>query len=104
MLAPETAHDDGLFELVPIRGRVDFTTKLVANLRHLPLEEILRTLGIEHSDPIPGARFTLNIVSPGADRWPSAQIDGEELLGGERYRIDVLPRGLCLVVPRAQAR
>jgi diacylglycerol kinase family enzyme len=104
VLDPETAHDDGLFELVPIRGRVDFTTKLVANLRHLPLEEILRTLGIEHSDPIPGARFTLNIVSPGADRWPSAQIDGEELLGGERYRIDVLPRGLCLVVPRAQAR
>jgi diacylglycerol kinase family enzyme len=104
VLDPETAHDDGLFELVPIRGRIDFGTKLVANLRHLPLEEILRTVGFEHSDPIPGARFTLTIVSPGVDRFPSAQIDGEELLGGERYRVDVLPRGLSLVVPRAQAR
>jgi len=104
VLDPDTAHDDGLFELVPVRGRIDFGTKLVANLRHLPLEEILRTLGIEHSEPIAGARFQLTIVSPGADRFPAAQIDGEELLGGERYRIDVLPRALTLVVPRAQAR
>ena len=104
VLEPDCVADDGLFELVPVRGRIDFGTKLFANLRHLPLEEIMRTLGVEHSDPIPGARFALTIVSAGADRWPSAQIDGEELLGGEKYRVDVLPRCLHLVVPRAQAR
>jgi diacylglycerol kinase family enzyme len=104
VLDPDTLADDGLFELVPVRGRIDFGTKLVANLRHLPLEEIMGLLGVEHSEPIPGARFALTIASPGAKRWPSAQIDGEELLGGERYRIDVLSRCLRLVVPRAQAR
>jgi hypothetical protein len=77
---------------------------MFANLRHLPIDEVLNLLGIEHSDPIPGARFALTIVSPGADRWPSAQIDGEELLGGEKYRIDVLPRSLRLVVPRRALR
>jgi diacylglycerol kinase family enzyme len=104
VLDPATEADDGLFELVPVRGRIDFGTKLFANLRHLPIDEVLGMLGIEHSDPIPGARFALTIVSPGADRWPSAQIDGEELLGGEKYRIDVLPRALRLVVPRAAVR
>jgi diacylglycerol kinase family enzyme len=100
VLDPDTEADDGKFELVPVRGRIDMGTKLVANLRHLPLEDVLRTLGVEHSEPIPGARFTLTVVSPGADRWPAAQIDGEELLAGEKYRIDVLPRCLHLVVPR----
>jgi hypothetical protein len=46
----------------------------------------------------------MTIVSPGADRFPAAQIDGEEMLAGEKYRIDVLPRCLRLVVPRAAMR
>jgi hypothetical protein len=98
VLDEDTASDDGKFELVPVRGRIDFGTKVVANLRHLPLDEVLGMLGIEHSEPIPGSRFTLTIVSAGADRFPSAQIDGEELLGGERYKVDVLPRALRVVV------
>ncbi len=100
VLDQDTRSDDGCFELVPIRGRIDLGTKIVANMRHLPLDEVLRTFGIEHSDPIPGSRFVLTVVSPGADRWPSAQMDGEELATGEKYRIDVLPRALRLVVPR----
>ncbi|MCA9676721.1 MAG: hypothetical protein KC464_16930 [Myxococcales bacterium] len=104
VLDPGTEADDGLFELVPVRGRIDMSTKLIANLRHLPVgDDTLRALGLEHSEPIPGARFTLTVTSPGADRWPAAQIDGEELMGGERYRIDVLPRCLRLIVPRAHA-
>lgn len=104
VLDPATEADDGLFELIPVRGRIDLTTKLVANLRHLPIgDDTLRALGLEHSDPIPGARFGLTVVSPGADRFPGAQIDGEELLAGERYRIDVLPRCLRLIVPKHQA-
>jgi diacylglycerol kinase family enzyme len=100
VLDPDTEADDGLFELIPVRGRIDLGTKLFANLRHLPLDELLSTLGIEHSEPIPGARFVLHVVSPGADRFPAAQIDGEELLCGEKYRIDVLPRCLRLICPR----
>jgi hypothetical protein len=99
-----TEADDGLFELIPVRGRIDLTTKLVANLRHLPVgDDTLRALGLEHSEPIAGSRFAMTVVSAGADRFPAAQIDGEELLAGERYRIDVLPRCLRLIVPRRLA-
>jgi diacylglycerol kinase family enzyme len=101
VLDPDAAPHDGRFELVPVRGRIDFGTKLVANLRHLPLDEVLGMVGIEHSEPIGGSRFTMTVVSPGADRFPAAQIDGEELLAGDRYRIDVLPRCLNLVVKTA---
>ncbi len=104
VLDDDAEADDGRFELIPIRGRIDLTTKLVANLRHLPIgDDTLRALGLEHSEPIAGARFGLTVVSAGADRFPSAQIDGEELLAGERYRVDVLPRCLRLIVPRHQA-
>lgn len=104
VLDEDTESDDGKFELIPVQGRIDFGTKLVANLRHLPLEEVLRMVGVEHSDPIPGTHFRLTVVSPGADRFPAAQIDGEEMLADVRYRVDVLPRALCLIVPRASAK
>jgi diacylglycerol kinase family enzyme len=103
VLDPDASPSDGRFELVPIRGRIDFGTKLVANLRHLPLDEVLGMLGVEHSEAIPGSQFKMTIVSAGADRFPSAQIDGEELGAGERYRIDVLPRCLRLIVPSRRA-
>jgi diacylglycerol kinase family enzyme len=39
-------------------------------------------------------------MQPGADKEPAAQIDGEEFPAGDRFRIEVLPRVLRLLVPR----
>lgn len=101
VLDPETRADDGVLELIPIAGRRDLTSKLFASLRHLPVDaDTLRTLGIEHSEPIPGRRFVLTVTHPGRGGLPAAQIDGEEIDHGSRYRIEVLPRCLHLVVPR----
>lgn len=105
VLAPGSAADDGVFELLPIAGRRDFTAKMVATLRHNPVgEEALRRLGIELSPPVPGRSFSLTVIRPGAPQGIAAQIDGEEFPAGDHFRIDVLRRILRLIVPRTHVR
>jgi diacylglycerol kinase family enzyme len=95
---PNTESDDGKFELVPVTGRRDFGTKLLGTLRRSPVGiDDLSMLGFHHAPAIAGARFELDIRGT---PLPSAQIDGEELPAGDRYRIEVLPRALRLIVPR----
>ncbi|MEO7735067.1 MAG: diacylglycerol kinase family protein [Kofleriaceae bacterium] len=90
--------DDGRFELVPITGRRDFGTKLLGTLRRSPVGvEDLQSLGFAHAAPVTGASFDLTVR--GAP-MPAAQCDGEELPAGDRYRIEVVPRALRLIVPR----
>jgi diacylglycerol kinase family enzyme len=100
VLAPDAAPDDGAFELVPIAGRRDFTSKLLATLRHSPIDEDdLRKLGIEHSRPVRASSMVLTVIHPGAEEPPAAQIDGEEFPAGDKFRVDVLPRLLRVLVP-----
>jgi diacylglycerol kinase family enzyme len=95
---PAIESDDGLFELVPITGRRDFGSKLLGSLRRSPVgSDDLTMLGFAHAAPVTGARFELDVR---ANPLPSAQCDGEELPAGDRYRIDVVPRALRLIVPR----
>lgn len=101
VLAPDSRPDDGLFEMIPIAGRRDFTSKLLSTLRHSPVDENdLRELGIEHSRPVAGAYFDLTVLQPGASEPPSVQIDGEEFPSGDRFRIVAIERALPVIVPR----
>jgi len=101
VLHADCASDDGLFELIPITGRRDFTTKALTTFRHSPIsEDDLRNLGFERAGAVPGARFELVVRS--TDGAPAAQGDGEELPAGHRYLIEALPRCLRLVVPREE--
>ena len=105
VLSPDAVADDGMFEMVPIAGVRDFTSKMLATFRHHPItEDDLRKLGIEHSKPVRGASFDLTIMQPGANRPPPVQIDGEEFARGDRLRVDVLRRILRIIVPRLAAR
>lgn len=95
---PNIESDDGLFELVPVAGRRDFGTKLLGSLRRSPVGiEDLALLGFSHAQPVTGAKFELDVR---ANPLPSVQCDGEELPAGDRYRIEVVPRALRLIVPR----
>lgn len=95
---PNIESDDGLFELVPVTGRRDFGTKMLGSLRRSPVGiDDLSALGFEHEKPTTGAHFELDVR---ANPLPAAQCDGEELPAGDRYRIDVVPRALRLIVPR----
>lgn len=92
--------DDGRFELVPITGRRDLTTKLLGNLRHNPIGlEDLERLGIAHAAPVGGSKFELTLRLEGGI-LPPVQIDGEEIPAGDRFWIDVVARALRLIVPR----
>jgi diacylglycerol kinase family enzyme len=92
--------DDGRFELVPITGRRDFTSRLLANFKDSPLgTDDLERLGIAHATPIVGAKFELLVRAEGGV-LPAAQIDGEEIPAGDRYLVEVVARALRLIVPR----
>jgi diacylglycerol kinase family enzyme len=98
IFAPATESDDGRFELIPVAGRRDLGTKLLGTLRHSPVGvDDLQFLGFSHAAPVSGARFDLRVRGT---PLPAAQCDGEELPAGERYRIEVEPRALRLIVPR----
>ncbi len=104
VLSPDAQTDDGFFEVIPIAGRRDFSSKMLATLRHSPInEDDLRKIGIQHSEPVQGTQFVLTVLQPGATKPPAAQIDGEEFPGGEKFRIDVLQRMLRVIVPREHA-
>jgi len=97
---PASESDDGRFELVPVAGRRDFTTKLLAGLRHSPIGAAeLERIGIENEPAISGARMELAVRTQ-TNSLPAAQIDGEEIPAGERYIVEVATRALRLIVPR----
>ena len=95
---PRTESDDGRFEFVPVTGRRDLGTKLIGSLRRSPVGvDDLQLLGFSHAPAISGSRFDLTVRG---GTLPAAQCDGEELPAGERYRVEVVPRALRLIVPR----
>jgi diacylglycerol kinase family enzyme len=93
-------HDDGAFELIPFRGKVDWTSKAIIGLDGNPItEELLDSIGVEHSKVIRASRFDLRF-RPSA---PAAQIDGEELDAARHIRIEAVARALRLIVPKEPA-
>ena len=93
-------HDDGLFEVVPFRGKRDWASKAIVDLDGNPLtEEMLNAVGVEHSKPFRASKLSMELREPESGAKLAAQIDGEEFFAGERVEIDVIPRALRLIVP-----
>ncbi len=93
-------HDDGLFEVIPFRGKRDWTSKAIVDLEGNPVtEEMLNQIGVEHSHSFRVARATLRFRPPEGGAPLAAQIDGEEFLASTQARIEVLPRAVRLIVP-----
>lgn len=96
---PDAESDDGKFELVPVAGRRDFGAKMLGTLRASPVGlDDLAQVGVEAVPSVAGSEFQLDIRD--TDKLPAAQIDGEEIPAGDRYRVVVLARALRLIVPR----
>jgi diacylglycerol kinase family enzyme len=97
-------HDDGLFEVVPFRGKLDWTSKAIVDLDGNPVTEgMLNAIGVEHSRPFRASHLTLRFTwSTGAA--PAAQIDGEESPVSDDVTIEVVPRAIRLIVPDIAAR
>jgi len=93
-------HDDGLFEVVPFHGKRDWTSKAIVDFEDNPItEEMLNSVGIEHSKPFRISSLDLTFDYPEGSAKPAAQIDGEEFVATARAKVEVLPRALRLIVP-----
>jgi diacylglycerol kinase family enzyme len=93
-------HDDGAFELVPFRGKRDWASKAIVDLDGNPLTEaVLNEIGIEHSKPLRASSIQLTLHEPPGGALLAAQLDGEEWPAHACVRVDVVPRGLRLIVP-----
>lgn len=97
---PTSRHDDGLFEVVPFAGRMDWLSKGMVHLETTgALSTALEEVGVTHSRGVRARSITLRFEArPGALPL-AAQIDGEEFPATAQARIEVLPRALRLVVP-----
>jgi diacylglycerol kinase family enzyme len=93
-------HDDGRFEVVPFRGKLDWTSKAIVDLEDNPInEEVLNAIGVTHSKPFHGATLDFTFEYPEGGAAPAAQLDGEELRATPRAKVEVIPRALRLIVP-----
>jgi diacylglycerol kinase family enzyme len=101
VLDKTSAHDDGAFELVPFQGKRDWASKAIVDLEGNPVtEELLNELGVEHSKPIRASTMKLSIFDPPGGAPLAAQLDGEEWPASPEVTIEVVARGLRLIVPR----
>ena len=92
--------DDGFFELIPMAGQLDTLSKLVLDHAAVPaIKKALESIGVQTAQSFSAARFELELERPG-DREIKAQIDGEEWVAGDRYRVQVHRRQLKLIVPQ----
>jgi len=100
VLDPSSRHDDGLFEMVPFRGKLDWMSKAIVDLDGNPVtEELLNAVGVEHSHPFRFSRATIHFTWASGGAAPAAQIDGEEHPAAHQATIEVVPRAIRLVVP-----
>lgn len=95
-------HDDGIFELVPFVGKNDWVSKAIVDLEFVPLNQgMLEELGIQHSKTLRASVMDLEIFEPEGGKPLATQLDGEEWPVDHRVHIEVVPRGIRLVVPAA---
>ncbi|MDF3070332.1 MAG: diacylglycerol kinase catalytic region [Polyangiaceae bacterium] len=101
VLDETSRHDDGIFELVPFVGKLDWTSKAIRDLEVVPLnEEILEELGLEHSKTLRASVMDLEFFMPANGAPLATQLDGEEWPAHPRVRIEVAARALRLIVPQ----
>jgi diacylglycerol kinase family enzyme len=100
VLDENARHDDGVFELVPFVGKLDWTSKAIRDLEVVPLNEnMLEDIGLEHSKTLRASTMDLEIFEHEGGTPLATQLDGEEWPAHHRVRIEVAKQGLRLIVP-----
>lgn len=93
-------HDDGIFELVPFVGKLDWTSKAIRDLDVVPLNEgMLEDIGLEHSKTLRASTMDLTFVEHEGGAPLATQLDGEEWPADHHVHIQVVKQGLRLIVP-----
>jgi len=91
--------DDGLFELIPVHGRRDAVLSVVRALKPLvAIEKDLGILPLAREGMRQIAQLELHMNRPGNENVRS-QVDGEQWVSGQHFRLKVDKRALPLIVP-----
>ncbi len=97
---PESKPDDGRFEVVVLRGHTDWTKAAIGAHKRNPLTHDDReVLGLQRRSVPKGAVIELKVMRPDGLDHIYAQIDGEEFVSADHYRIENLFHHLRIIVP-----
>lgn len=100
VFSEEARHDDGVFEIVPFVGKRDWASKALYDLKAVPVDEKdLEDMGLEHSKTLRATTMDLEFQAPEGGAPLAAQVDGEEWPAAPRVRIEVVARGIRLIIP-----
>lgn len=101
IFAPDGRPDDGKFEVVVLRGHADWAAAAIGGHKRNPVTvDDLEVMGLPRRVVPSGAHIDIKLdPGNGKRRSVHAQIDGEEFLAADHYRIDNLFHHLRIIVP-----
>ncbi len=102
VLDPTASPEDGEMELVPFRGRDEMLARGVMDHQEVPLNaEHFEAVGVQLTPALRAANFDIRLLPRPLAQPVESQIDGEEWMRAERFRVEVVRHALRLVVPRS---
>jgi diacylglycerol kinase family enzyme len=91
-----------MFEVAAFPGKRAWLLKAAVDIHgNEAIERGLRAMGLPLTSAFRASRLAIRFRVREGSALPAVQLDGEEFPASERAEIEVIPRGLRLVVPRA---
>jgi diacylglycerol kinase family enzyme len=92
--------DDGKFEIVPFRSHADWVAAAIGSHKKNPVtDDDLEVVGLRARDFRRGSHIDVRLFRPSGSEPIPAQIDGEEFVSADHYRVDNLFHHLRIIVP-----
>jgi diacylglycerol kinase family enzyme len=97
---PDAKPDDGVFELVLLQGHADWAAAAIAGYKRNPVtSDDLAVLGLPRRKVPRAGKIEVHLRRPSGLEQIHAQIDGEEWVSSDHYRIENLFHHLRIIVP-----
>jgi diacylglycerol kinase family enzyme len=96
--------DDGKFEVLPFQGHGDWARATIQSHKHNPITDDDRAqIGIAKRTVLQGRNIEVRLFRPDhVDEIP-AQIDGEEFVSANHFRVENLFHHLRIIVPEGRS-
>lgn len=100
IFAPEGKPDDGKFEVIIVKNSADWAAAAIGGHKRNPVtRDDLAVLGLPQREIPSGRVVEIRVTRPDGMPPLPAQIDGEEFLSADHYRIENLYHYLRILVP-----
>jgi diacylglycerol kinase family enzyme len=103
IFAENSQPDDGKFEVLPFRGHADWARATIQSHKHNPMSNDDREMmGIANRTVVQGREIEIKLFRPDHVEYLPAQIDGEEFVSADHYRVENLFHHLRIIVPEGR--